>query len=149
LEGLQSHSWVHFACHGHLEDQPFDSWFQLYNNEHLSVLDLAKAHLPNAEFAFLSACHSAAGDIHGTPDESIHLAAALQFSGFRSVIGTLWAMVDDDGPIIADAFYRHMYCHGDTVNVRDTAEALNIATRKLKKQGVPLDQWINFIHIGA
>jgi CHAT domain-containing protein len=150
LEGLQSHSWVHFACHGHLEKQPFDSWFQLYNGEHLTVLDLAKAQLPNAEFAFLSACHSAAGDIHGTPDESIHLAGALQFSGFRSVIGTLWAMVDDDGPDIADAFYKHMFLNaGGTVDSRDAAEALNVATRELRRKGVPLHRWINFIHIGA
>ncbi|KAF9463817.1 TPR-like protein [Collybia nuda] len=149
LEALQSHSWVHFACHGHLDIQPFKSWFQLYNNEHLTVLDLAMAKLPNAEFAFLSACHSAASSIHGTPDESIHLAGALQFSGFNSVIGTLWAMIDDDGPAIAIAFYRHMFYNADTVNIRDAAMALNIATRELRKQKVPVDRWINFIHIGA
>jgi hypothetical protein len=44
---------------------------------------------PYAEFAFLSACHTADGD-EETPDEVIHLAAGLQFSGFKSVIGTLW-----------------------------------------------------------
>jgi tetratricopeptide (TPR) repeat protein/CHAT domain-containing protein len=149
LAGLQSHPWVHFACHGHLEEESFDSWFQLHNSEHLTVLDLAKAQLPNAEFAFLSACHSAAGDIHGTPDESIHLAAALQFCGFKSVIGTLWAMVDDDGPDIADAFYKHMFCNTDTIDLRHAAEALNTATRDLRKKGVSLDRWTNFIHIGA
>ncbi|KAF9463824.1 CHAT domain-containing protein, partial [Collybia nuda] len=136
-------------CHGHLEAQPFNSWFQLYNGEHLTVLDLAKAHLPNAEFAFLSACHSAAGGVHGTLDESIHLAAALQFSGFRSVVGTLWAMVDDDGPSIANGFYRYMFRNPEQVDLKDAAAALNIATKEIRKQGVPVDRWINFIHIGA
>jgi hypothetical protein len=30
----------------------------------------------------------------GTPDEVVHLASAMQFCGFRSVVGTLWAMED-------------------------------------------------------
>ena len=33
----------------------------------------------------------------GTPDEVVHFAAAMQFCGFRSVVGTLWAMEDIDG----------------------------------------------------
>ncbi|KAF9463759.1 CHAT domain-containing protein [Collybia nuda] len=149
LKSLQSHSWVHFACHGHQEEQPFNSWFQLYNGEHLTVLDLAKAQIPDAEFAFLSACHSAAGSIYGTPDESIHLAAALQFCGFRSVIGTLWAMVDDNGPTITEVFYRNIFSESSHADLENAAEALNSATRELRKQHVPLDQWINFVHIGA
>ena len=32
LSGLRTHSWVHFACHGHLNDQPFHSSFQLHRN---------------------------------------------------------------------------------------------------------------------
>lgn len=149
LTGLKNNNWAHFACHGHLEDQPFHSGFQLHNKEHLTVLDLTQAQLPNAEFAFLSACHSAAGGTHGTPDEAIHLAAGLQFSGFKSVIGTLWAMVDDDGPTIAEIFYQHMFRNPNSVTLRDAAEALNLATRYLRKKGVPLERWVNFVHIGA
>ncbi|KAF9460370.1 CHAT domain-containing protein [Collybia nuda] len=148
LAALQSHSWVHFACHGHLEEQPFSSWFQLHQGESLTVLDLAKNQLSNAEFAFLSACHSASGSTHSTPDESIHFAAALQFSGFRSIIGTLWAMIDDDGPSITTEFHKYMFRNPATVDLKDAALALNIATRELRKQHVPLERWINFIHIG-
>lgn len=77
LSGLKEHSWVHFACHGHLGDnaQPFRASFELHDG-HLTLLELIRARLPNAEFAFLSACHSAAGDAL-TPDETIHLSAAL------------------------------------------------------------------------
>lgn len=61
--------------------------------------------MSNAEFAFLSACHSAAVDSQGSPDEVLHLAAAMQFSGFKSVVGTLWGMADTDSPTVAKAFY--------------------------------------------
>jgi CHAT domain-containing protein len=103
---LQKYSWVHFACRGHLaKEDPFLSSFQLHNNERLTLADLMKARLPNAEFAFLSACNSAAINVDHTPDEVIHLAAALQFCGFRSVVGTLWAMTDLDGPDVAESLY--------------------------------------------
>jgi CHAT domain-containing protein len=148
---LQQYPWVHFSCHGHLEAQePFLSSFQLHNNERLTLGDLIKARLSNAEFAFLSACHSAATDINNTPDEAIHLAAALQFCGFRSVVGTLWAMADIDGPDVAEHFYRYMFRKaGGTGDFRDSAAALNHATRMMRMRGVPIDRWINFIHIGA
>jgi len=155
LSGLQEHSWAHFACHGHLdsENQPFHSSFELYNDMRLTLLDLMMAKLPDAEFAFLSACHSAASNVDGTPDEVIHLAAALQFSGFRSVIGTLWAMSDIDGPEIARDFYKHMFRQlqkDNSTDFKDSAEALNVATRAMRlRPGMTLDRWINFIHIGA
>jgi len=115
----------------------------------LTLVDLIQARLPNAELAFLSACHAAAGDPN-TPDETIHLAAALQFCGFRSVVGTLWAMADEDGPIISKEFYKYMFRSlGNKVDFRDSAEALQRAICEMKKNGVPLKRWITFIHIGA
>ena len=109
LSGLRTHSWVHFACHGHLSDQPFHSSFQLHGNSRLELVKLIPAQFPDAELAFLSACHTAAGDVVGTPDEVVHLAAALQFCGFRSVVGTMWAMEDEDGCDVTRDFYQYMY----------------------------------------
>jgi CHAT domain-containing protein len=151
LNGLQQHSWAHFACHGHLGDksQPFNAYFELHGRQSLTLLDLIQARLPNAELAFLSACHSAEGDVV-TPDETIHLAAAMQFCGFRSVVGTLWAMADLDGPIVAEEFYKYMFRDPEKkADFRNSAEALSFAVRALRKKGVPLERWILFIHIGA
>jgi len=152
LPCLQQFSWVHFVCHGHLEaKEPFLSSFQLHDNERLTLADLMKARFSNAEFehAFLSACNSAAIDVNDTPDEVLHLAAALQFCGFRSVVGTLWAMADIDGPDVAEDFYRYMFREGSAGNFRDSATALNHATREMRKRRVPMDRWINFVHIGT
>ncbi|KAH9485970.1 hypothetical protein JR316_0000031 [Psilocybe cubensis] len=149
LSRLKEHTWVHFACHGNLgdENQPFRASFKLYDKR-LTLLDLMRAKLPNAELAFLSACHSAAGDSH-TPNENIHLSAALQFCGFRSVVGTLWEMHDEDGPTISKGFYDYMFRNGPMADFKDSAEALNVAVRTMRKNGVPLERWIMFVHIGA
>ena len=151
LLGLRTHAWAHFACHGRLEDQPFHSSFQLHDR-HLTLVDLMRAQLPDAEFAFLSACHSAAGDTVGTPDEVIHLAAAMQFCGFRAVVGTLWAMEDVDGCDVTEDFYRYMFrTPGAIVNFKDSAGALNFATREMRKRlgRLGLHRWVKFVHIGA
>lgn len=150
LSCLPQYRWVHFACHGHREQESFHSWFQLYANERLELLDLIHARLPNAELAVLSACHAAAVDVQGTPDEVIHLAGALQFCGFRSVIGTLWAMADVDGPDVADDFYGYMMPErGPAAEFKQSAEGLNGVTKEMRKRKVPLDRWVNFVHIGA
>lgn len=149
ISSLQKNSWVHFACHGHRNPQPFHSWFQLHDGKHLSLLDIMSAQLPDAELAFLSACHAAAVD-QKSPDESVNLASALQFCGFRSVVGTLWAMADEDGPDVAEDFYRYMFRNPGKVDFTDAATALNRATREMRKRrGMTLGRWVNFIHIGA
>ena len=150
LSSLRTHSWAHFACHGHLNNQPFHSSFQLHDHSRLALIDLIRARLADAELAFLSACHTAVGDMVGTPDEVIHLAAGLQFCGFRSVVGTLWAMEDVDGRDVTEDFYRHMFrTPGAIANFKDSAEALNLATRKMRKRKLGLDRWVKFVHIGA
>ena len=152
LDNLQTHPWAHIACHGHLDDaQPFKSSFKLYGGSRLTVMDLLQARLPNAEFAFLSACHSAAGDYVHTPDEVLHLAAAMQFCGFRSVIGTLWGMADEDGPVLTREFYKYMFRHNDPTQVdfKDSATALRCEINALRKARVPLHRWAAFVHIGA
>ncbi|KAF8840462.1 TPR-like protein [Paxillus ammoniavirescens] len=86
---LQNNRWVHIACHGqqHFEE-PFKSSFAMRDGP-LSLLDIIGLDLSHHEFAFLSACKTAMGD-STFPDEVIHLAAGLQFTGVKSVVGTLW-----------------------------------------------------------
>ncbi|KAF9219471.1 hypothetical protein BS17DRAFT_760983 [Gyrodon lividus] len=147
IEGLRTHSWVHLACHGNQDlAQPFDSSFSLRDRP-LTLLDIVRAELAHPEFAFLSACHTAVGD-ENTPDEVIHLAAGMQFSGFRSVIGTMWAVDDAMAETMVGAFYKNMF-DGGVVDCTNAARALNKASKTVDKNVVSMDQRIVFIHIGA
>ncbi|THG97356.1 hypothetical protein EW026_g4624 [Hermanssonia centrifuga] len=150
LDDLQDHPWAHFACHGMLDaNSPFKSGFILHK-KNLSLRDIMQAKLPNAELAFLAACHSAASESTSkTPDEVLTLAAAMQFCGFRSIVGTLWTMSDSDGPVLAEKFYKHMLRNGlDDADVRDSAEAVHFATKSMREAGVPLHRWTTFVHVG-
>jgi CHAT domain-containing protein len=82
---------VHLACHGIQKEQdPLLSGFCLGDGK-LTVADLMRLKLPRAYLAFLSACETAKGD-RDQPDQMVHLAAAMLFCGFRSVIGTMWCV---------------------------------------------------------
>ncbi|KAG2342356.1 hypothetical protein BDR05DRAFT_990471 [Suillus weaverae] len=146
LEALQRNTWVHLACHGKQDrEQPYYSHFAM-RDERLMLLDIMENDTPHAQFAFLSACHTAVVD-EKTPDEGIHLAAGLQFSGFKSVIATLWEVDDAVAKHVVKAFYENMF--DDGVGVMDctkAAWALNRATHAVKTE-VPLEQRMVFIHI--
>ncbi|KAG0707034.1 hypothetical protein DFH29DRAFT_898072 [Suillus ampliporus] len=63
------------------------------SEEPLMIRDIIRTHLQNPESTFLSPCYTTVGD-ESSPDDAIHLAAAMQFSGFRNMIGYMWS-VDD------------------------------------------------------
>ncbi|KAI0003262.1 CHAT domain-containing protein [Russula compacta] len=153
LERLRDHRFAHFICHGILEaGKPFDASFKLYKDRHLTLLDIARPRLPNAEFAFLSACHTAGLTDESIADEALHLTAAMQFCGFRSVVGTIWAMADTDGQDLARDFYKAVFSRRrrGVQYYERTAEALRDAVRKLrKKRRITLERWVNFVHYGA
>jgi hypothetical protein len=59
-------------------------------------------------------------------------------------------MYDKDGPRISKEFYKHMFRKlGMKADSRDSAEALSLAIQEMRTDGVPLDHWIMFVHIGA
>jgi CHAT domain-containing protein len=146
LEGLRRHELVHFACHGDLEiGKPFDASFKLHGGQRLKLLDIVNSRLPTAEFAFLSACHTAALTEESIADEGLHLTAALQYCGFRSVIGTMWAMADTDGRDLARRVYHSMLSGNEEgpCYLRSAA-ALRDAVRELRNtSGVGLERWVN------
>ena len=153
LGNLRDHRFAHIVCHGTLElGKPFEASFKLHRGKRLPLLDMVRSQLPDAEFAFLSACHTAELTDESIADEVLHLAAAMQFCGFRSVVGTMWAMADADGPDLARNFYRSVFSQ-DTQGARyyeRTAGALRDAVVKLRrKSGMTLERWVNYVHYGA
>ncbi|KAF8181439.1 CHAT domain-containing protein [Mycena galopus ATCC 62051] len=148
---MRIHPWVHISCHGSLRPRaPFLSAFKLHGEDRLTLRDLMQANLPHAELAMLSACHTAEHTAGSAHDEVLHLAAAVLFSGFRSVCGTLWQMLDADGPVIAREFYRRMEKDGNRVGYEEAARALGFTARALRRQkGMRLERWVNYVHIGA
>ncbi|OJA07844.1 hypothetical protein AZE42_10199 [Rhizopogon vesiculosus] len=111
------------------------------------IIRLQRPPLHNPEFAFLSACHTTVGHA-SSPDEAIHLAAAMQFAGFRSVIGSTWSVDDTVAGQVVSAFYDNMFDGSGGLDCTRAAVALHKAVKKLRKQ-IPIEQQIVFIHIGV
>ena len=142
---LRKNEWVHFACHGIAnQKQPFESAFALHDGP-FTVQHIIQCSLENPEFAYLSACHTTVGDKE-SPDEMIHLASAMQFSGFRSVIGTMWAVDDAQTNKITSAFYKHMKDESGRLDYTRAAMALR---KTMRSVDIPMDQRILYIHLGA
>jgi CHAT domain-containing protein len=154
LARLPDHQFAHIVCHGILEPRkPFEASFKLHGGERLLLLDIVRSQLPDAEFAFLSACHTAELTEESISDEVLHLAAAMQFCGFRSVVGTMWEMADPDGQGLATDFYSSVFSGTTPQGGRyyeRTAEALRDAVVKLRrKRKTTLERWVNYVHYGA
>ena len=87
-------------------------------------------------------------------DEGLLLAAAVQHCGFRSVVGTMWAMMDEDGRDLAKHFYKALLSNSrreqGVLYYERSAKALHVAIKKLRRRrGVTLERWVNFVHHGA
>src|SRR6266702_1173650 len=152
IDGFHHHRFVHFACHGTLEvGKPFEAGFELCGDKRLTLLEIVRSDLHTAEFAFLSACHTAEVTEGSVVDEGLHLAAAVQYCGFHSVVGTMWAMVDEDGRDLAENFYKALFSNSRRVPYYErSAKALRVAVKMLRrKKRITLERWVNFVHYGA
>lgn len=80
---------LHLACHGYQNrDNVLESGFMMQDRQ-LTVSRLMTLNLPKAFFAFLSACSTASGDIK-QPNQAVNLASTMLFTGFKSVVATMW-----------------------------------------------------------
>jgi CHAT domain-containing protein len=158
-------NFVHLACHG-IQDptKALESGFFLRDGM-LTISKLMELELDQPWFAYLSACETAKGDAE-QPDQVIHLAAAMLFAGFKSVVATMWsvelskcvvmaklmqvhrAMGDEDGPALAEWFYEELMSN-ETIDADAVAYALDGAVRKLREKGPSPKRWAQFIHLGA
>ena len=148
IDGMETHSWVHFACHAVQETEPTKSAFCLYDKR-LELATIITKSFPHADFAFLSACQTATGD-EQLSEEAVHLAAGMMLAGYRGVIATMWSIKDTDGPVIAGHVYEELFRDTEPDSTR-AALALHGAVKLLRQQvgDSAFLSWVPFIHVGV
>ncbi|MFE0821461.1 CHAT domain-containing protein [Streptomyces sp. NPDC058847] len=137
---------VHFACHAAQDFvDPAASAFSLHDGP-LSVADIAAVELDGAELAFLSACQTAT-HVPDLADEAIHLAAAVQLTGFRHIVATSWSVDDTSAAALSDHFYREL---ASSDGGPEPAMALHRAVRALRDSDptAPV-KWASYVHFGS
>ncbi|KAJ7277759.1 CHAT domain-containing protein [Mycena rebaudengoi] len=146
-QALNDCAWMHLACHGEQNIiEPPKSCLQLYGGT-LELGTILQMSLPKAEFVFLAACQTAKGDA-ALVNESFHLGGGFIAAGFQGAIATMWSMMDEDGPVVAETVYSHLLGSGHRPQASDAAKALQLAVRRLRDAGVPYERWVPFIHLG-
>jgi CHAT domain-containing protein len=153
VSALARHKIAHFACHG-LTDRATPAASRLLLHDHanrpLTVTELSRLQLPEAEIAYLSACSTTATS-QRLADEALHITSAFQLAGFRNVIGTLWPISDTVAADIARDFYLRLTNGGIAPpDVTSAAVALHQAIRQIRhgKLGPYPTLWAAHIHAG-
>jgi tetratricopeptide (TPR) repeat protein len=147
LRALPECTWLHVAGHAYQHPaEPSLSAFVLSDGP-LTIASLATARPDQAELAYLSACQTAVG-APGIPDESVHLAAVMQFLGYRQVVATLWPIIDKWAAKVADDIYAELN-RGDSPDAARAARALHEAVVALRDRypTLPL-RWAPYLHFG-
>ncbi|KAH9968512.1 hypothetical protein BGW80DRAFT_1337902, partial [Lactifluus volemus] len=153
IHGLHRHLLAHLSCYTISgTGDPFCASLGLDDNGLLTLLDVVRTRIPTTELAVLSASHTAGPHKREGLEEGLHLASAMHYHGFSSMVGTMWGMVDDDGPSFSEGFYKSLLPRGaeDAVRLGEkSAQALRVAVQKLRNRGVPLERWVNWVHYGV
>lgn len=156
LGELPHYSFVHFACHGWCNRRdPSESGLLLAGQGQsglLRVSELDSINLDYADVAYLSACSTAEISAERLLDEAITLANSVQLIGFRSVVGTLWAVNDTAAAEIAREFYQNLRNHAGCIDTSDVAVPLHNAITAFKSREDHENSvllWAPFIHIGV
>jgi CHAT domain-containing protein len=149
LQGMEDCNWLHLACHGIQQPTEPTKSSLVLEDGNLTLEEIIKLNLPNAEFAFLSACQTTTGD-ENLSEEAVHIAGGMLLAGYRGVVATMWSIQDDLAPEVTDEFYGHIMKEGERPDSRNAAEALHMSVQKLRrKAGVELTDWIPFVHLGV
>ena len=150
-DGLQRYRFAHVTCHGTSKvSKQIDAAVLFCNRERLNQFDIVRSRHCAGGFAFLPASHMAELTDGNIPDEALHIPAALQYTGYRSVIGTMWGMANKDGRDLAKDVYWSMFSGKDRgePDYKRSARALQHAVQEMRCN-LPLVRWVNYVHYGA
>ncbi|KAG8790230.1 hypothetical protein FRC12_012436 [Ceratobasidium sp. 428] len=148
IDAMEQRSWIHLACHASQNyASPAASAFHLHDGP-LDLATITRKHFKHADLAFLSACQTATGDM-ALSEEAVHLAAGMIMAGYRAVIATMWAIEDQDAPLVAERFYEYMLRDG-VPDSRKSSRALHYAVTGLREKvgASAYRRWAPYIHMG-
>ena len=156
IKEMPSIHWVHLACHATQEPLlPLTSAFHLLDGQ-LSLSDIIKLKIPDADLAFLSACETSTGDKQ-LSDEAVHLAAGMLAAGCRSVVSTMWSIRDSRATDVAESFYSYLLNRAEEEgkswpDSSGAAHAIHHAIQCLRKslgdKNRSLLTWVPYVHFG-
>lgn len=89
----------------------------------------------------LTACRSSSGTVL-RGEGAMSLARAFFQAGARAVVGSLWALRDDEAAVFAAAFYRRLAAG------RTAGQALAEARRERIEAGAPAAAWASLVLLG-
>ncbi|MEV7008519.1 CHAT domain-containing protein [Streptosporangium sp. NPDC051022] len=146
VAALATCGWAHFACHAESkDDHPSRSALHLRDGP-LTVAEIGRIRGGRGDLAYLSACATAVTRV-GLADEAIHLAGALQVTGFRRVVATLWPVADEVAAAFAGTVYEHV-ATADGPDPSRAARAVHEAARRVREDEDEPFRWAPFVHIG-
>lgn len=114
----------------------------------LTAEEIAGLDLSAAQWAVLSACDTGRGDLQAG-EGVVGLRRAFQVAGARTVILSLWPVLDNVAAEWMAELYRGKFVRGDTTatSVRAASRALLAARRAAGQSTHPL-YWSGFIATG-
>lgn len=146
VEAFKDHGWFHLVAYATQNAyQPFNSSFVM-RNALLSLPDITMACSQPKEFAFLSA-RPVGSRFRWMQSETTQFAAGLQFSGFKSVIGTMGNLDDTKAYQLINKFYKAIFCT-ETPDCAQAARALHDALEEMAEGQLSFRQRIAFAHFG-
>ncbi|KAG9096021.1 hypothetical protein FRC06_009167 [Ceratobasidium sp. 370] len=146
LAGVETHDWVHMACHGSQDiKDPTNSTFYVHGGT-LELAKIARRLKRGGGLAFLSACQTAVGEV---PKEAVQLGAGMVFAGYRTVIATMWSVTDDDVPLIVEKLYGVLLKDG-MPDIRQVPSALHEAVGYLRNVVGEKEylRWVPYVQFG-
>ena len=154
---MATHCSIHLACHGvQNTSHPLQSGFIMHDGR-LELSDIIKVQNAHADLAFLSACHTSAGD-ENLSEEAVHLAGGMLVAGYRSVVATMWAINDMRAVEITNDFYGNLLSCGpepekwEGLTSARAPYALHHACQRMRDRlgdsEDALRVWVPYVHFG-
>jgi len=157
-DNMRIYNSIHFACHGVQDTLPLQSGFVMRDGR-LELSDIIKIQNLHADLAFLSACHTSAGDDdEALSEEAVHLAGGMLAAGYQGVVATMWTINDNHAVAMAKDFYHYLLNHGPESGEGEgqlsarAAYALHHASERMRERlgnaEDALHAWVPYVYFG-